>query len=178
MAQQQMLRSEVLEEILRERTNYYFSKKKQIDFWLLISPPFLSSPLLLEKIQKTNFYEQHKELITVDSIYTFSSVLISTDKEFIKWIKLRLGYFENIMDLEGKNSSKYEYAADGIYGFLDWTKNLDENEKENEKDNEKSTKTLLISRPRFLHPGLLIGKYKKVLDSYYKLQNTFSNKIE
>jgi hypothetical protein len=170
MAQQQMLRSEVLEEILRERTNYYFSKKKQIDFWLLISPSFLSSPLLLEKIQKTNFYEQHKELITVDSIYTFSSVLISTDKEFIKWIKLRLGYFENIME---ENTTKSEYAADGIYGFLDWNKELNENE----KDMEQKSGNLLISRPRFLHPGLLIGKYKKVLDSYYKLQNKLSNKI-
>jgi len=41
MSQIDMLENQVLEEILRERANYYFSKNKNIDFWLLISPNFL-----------------------------------------------------------------------------------------------------------------------------------------
>ena len=35
MSQIDMLENQVLEEILRERANYYLSKNKNIDFWLL-----------------------------------------------------------------------------------------------------------------------------------------------
>ena len=61
MSQKQMLKNEVLEEILRERTSYYFSKNKKIDFWILISPTFLNFFNFYEKIKKTNFYNQQEK---------------------------------------------------------------------------------------------------------------------
>jgi hypothetical protein len=67
MSQIDMLENQVLEEILRERANYYLSKNKNIDFWLLISPTFLKINNLLEKIKQTNFYKQQKTKISSDT---------------------------------------------------------------------------------------------------------------
>ena len=48
---------------------------------------------------------------TTDGIVVFFNVLISTDIEFIKWIKLRLGFFEELNNpLLNKN-----YNSNGIY---------------------------------------------------------------
>jgi hypothetical protein len=155
MSQKQMLQNQVLEEILRERANYYFSKKRTLDFWMCISPDFLKRLSILKKLKLTNFYiQQQKEILytSQEKEYNFYSVLISSDKEFIKWIKLRLGYFENIDD-KIEEGSRTSYISDGIYGVI----NLNKNEKISPL---KSTKT-------FLHPHILINNYKKVLDLYY-----------
>ena len=63
MSQIDMLENQVLEEILRERAAYYYSKDKSIDFWLSISPSFLEDNYLNEKIKETNFYTQQKKNI-------------------------------------------------------------------------------------------------------------------
>lgn len=71
------LEEEPIEEVLRERTNYYNSINKPIDFWLLIAPDFLNT----------------KELNYVQSrIKKPSAVIISTNPVFINWIKLRVTY--------------------------------------------------------------------------------------
>nr|YP_009297199.1 hypothetical protein Psor_067 [Porphyridium sordidum]AOM66542.1 hypothetical protein Psor_067 [Porphyridium sordidum] len=71
------LEEEPIEEVLRERTNYYNSINKPIDFWLLIDPDFLNS----------------KELIYVQSrIKKPSAAIVSTNPVFINWIKLRVSY--------------------------------------------------------------------------------------
>jgi hypothetical protein len=150
MSQKQMLENEVLEEILRERASYYFSKKRNLDFWVLISPDFLNVAGIKEKIRSTNFYNQQKKNITYNKNYDFYSVLISSDIEFIKWIKLRLGYFENIFD---EKEIKSSYISDGIYGII-----------EGNKTEEYSP---LQSNKNFLHPDILLNKYKKALEVYY-----------
>ena len=155
MSQKQMLQSEVLEEILRERANYYISKKKSLDFWVLISPEFLKSFSLLEKIKETNFYNQQKNAISYsfkENNYDFYSALVSSDKEFITWISLRLGYFESIEGLS-KKEIKTSHISDGVQGVLEWTKT-------NKISPLKSNKNLL-------HPEILINKYKKALEIYY-----------
>nr|YP_008965621.1 conserved hypothetical plastid protein [Porphyridium purpureum]BAO23597.1 conserved hypothetical plastid protein [Porphyridium purpureum] len=71
------LEEEPIEEVLRERTNYYNSINKPIDFWLLVDPDFLNS----------------KELSYVQlRIKKPSAVIISTNPVFINWIKLRVSY--------------------------------------------------------------------------------------
>jgi hypothetical protein len=151
MSQKQMLENEVLEEILRERATYYFSKKKILDFWLLIAPTFLKSMNLMKKIKATRFYKQQIANITSDIDYDFYSVLISSDKEFIKWIKLRLGYFEDLNDTENLNE-EINFTSDGISGTL----------------TIGSVESILKSNQRLLHPDILINKYKKGLEMYYK----------
>jgi hypothetical protein len=78
-SQQFLLTEEPLEEILRERIEYYRRKKMPIDFWLLPSPKFLDIPQL--KDVKTKCPEK-------------CVAIISTNQILITWLKLRL---QNVM---------------------------------------------------------------------------------
>lgn len=72
-----LMNEEPIEEILRERTNYYQSIKKDIDFWFVMNPSFVHAPSL-EHVQK-----QLREP---------SAAIISLDSQFIQWLKLRIGF--------------------------------------------------------------------------------------
>nr|YP_010850350.1 hypothetical protein Ycf54 [Lophurella caespitosa]WGH13239.1 hypothetical protein Ycf54 [Lophurella caespitosa] len=69
------LDQEPIEEILRERTQYYNSCKKEIDFWFVLNPHFLSS---LD--DKFNYSDNNQSF----------AAIVSLDKQFIQWLKLRL----------------------------------------------------------------------------------------
>nr|YP_009394465.1 hypothetical protein [Vertebrata thuyoides]ARW63027.1 hypothetical protein [Vertebrata thuyoides] len=73
------LDQEPMEEILRERTNYYISSNKEIDFWFTLNPCF--------------YYDINKSL---NKKYTHKSLaaIISLDKDFIQWLKLRVAFVE------------------------------------------------------------------------------------
>ncbi|WP_288246951.1 MgPME-cyclase complex family protein [uncultured Prochlorococcus sp.] len=68
---------EPLEEILKERVRNYKENNKEIDFWLLKNPSFL---------QTTQFVD-----LTSKIPYPPAAVL-STDKKFITFLKLRLEF--------------------------------------------------------------------------------------
>ena len=68
---------EPIEEILKERTRNYKENKKEIDFWLLKNPSFLKSP---------EFVDLSK------LIPSTPAAVISTDKKFITFLKLRLEF--------------------------------------------------------------------------------------
>lgn len=68
---------EPLEEILRERTNYYISINKEIDFWFIVNPEFINMPNL------KNLRMQ---------LRAPTAAIISFDKQFIQWLKLRIGF--------------------------------------------------------------------------------------
>jgi len=143
MSQTDFIKNQVLEEVLRERANYYFSKNKVLDFWISISPSFIKDLELEQKIKETNFYIQKKE-----EKPDYIVALISLDKEFINWIQLRLGYFENIND---QLNSKY--ISDGIYGSF----NLNLLKKVN------GNFSPLKSNKNFLNPNIIINGYKKII---------------
>lgn len=65
---------EPLEEILKERRRNYKENNREIDFWLLISPLFLKCAELKELYNK---------------IPKPQAAVISTDKKFIIFLKLR-----------------------------------------------------------------------------------------
>ena len=65
---------EPLEEILKERRRNYMENNKNIDFWLLIKPQFLKSSELKDLYEK---------------IPSPQAAVISTDKKFITFLKLR-----------------------------------------------------------------------------------------
>lgn len=71
------LYQEPIEEILRERTQYYRSLNKELDFWFTLRPDFI--PLLDNK----NHYF---------SIPDSLAAIVSLDKDFIQWLKLRVGF--------------------------------------------------------------------------------------
>ena len=74
-SRQFLISQEPLEEVLRERIQYYCRTKKRIDFWLLPSPKFL---------QAENF-KSLKNKFPQNCI-----AIASTNKIFISWLKLRL----------------------------------------------------------------------------------------
>ena len=68
---------EPIEEILKERMRNYKENNKQIDFWLLKNPSFL----------KTNQFVDLKTKIPSPP-----AAILSTDKKFITFLKLRLEF--------------------------------------------------------------------------------------
>jgi hypothetical protein len=161
MSQKDLIQNQVLEEILRERTNYYVSKKKTTDFWTMISPTFIKELKINEKITATNFYLQHEREITGDTDNAFYASLVSLDKEFINWIQLRLGYFENLGNTIDSKLRR-EYVSDGIAGeFL--------------LSDLKNTSPLDYDA-NFINPDLILERYKSVLDLYYRGDRSSSAK--
>ena len=76
-SQRFLLEEEPLDEVLKERRRYYQEQEKEIDFWLIKQPAFLESP----------------ELAAVKEACPQPAVaVVSTDKTFITWLKLRLEY--------------------------------------------------------------------------------------
>ena len=72
--------------------NFYFNQDKKKDFWLIPFPEFVKDQNFLEKIKETNFYNQKTPLFFSSNLVA----LISSNEDFIKWVELRVGYFENI----------------------------------------------------------------------------------
>ncbi len=68
---------EPLEEILKERVRNYKENNKEIDFWLLKNPTFL----------KSNKFNDLRAKIPVPP-----AAVLSTDKKFITFLKLRLEF--------------------------------------------------------------------------------------
>ena len=68
---------EPLEEILKERERNYKENNKEIDFWLLKNPSFLQANQFLDLKSK---------------IPSPPAAVISTDKKFITFLKLRLEF--------------------------------------------------------------------------------------
>ena len=111
MSKLEIFKNNVIEEVLRERANYYFSKNRANDFWLIESPEFIQSQSILKKIEKLNFFEKNQ-----NSEYF---VIISSDKVFINWLALRIGYFEALTTSE-KNSKSIPYTINGIKGNIQY----------------------------------------------------------
>ena len=145
MSQQDILLNQVFEEIFRERTSYYTAQKKIIDFWLLVSPRFIEEQKLSIKIKKTRFFVDKKDKILVTcpsgESKEFYAVIISTDEDYIRWLKLRLGYFEEIEDLNDKAIIP-RATSNGVCGSLCV------------KENEKEPNLDLEIRILDLHPNI------------------------
>ncbi|MBE9041693.1 DUF2488 family protein [Oscillatoriales cyanobacterium LEGE 11467] len=70
-----LLEEEPIEEVIRERTRNYQEREKEIDFWVVKQPAFLEAP---EMNATKNQCPQP------------AVAIISTDRQFITWLKLRL----------------------------------------------------------------------------------------
>ena len=72
-----LLEEEPLEEVLRERVRNYHEQEKEIDFWLVKQPAFLETPSM----------GAIKAKCPQPAV-----AIISTNSQFITWLKLRLEY--------------------------------------------------------------------------------------
>lgn len=155
MAQKDFLENQCLEEIFRERTTYFLSRKKPRNFWLTFSPDFLFDVSFFQKLKKTQFYKQKKDLFSTTLFNnTFQSnffvSVVSSEKEFIDWLQLRLGYFENL-SVSSSNSDS-TFVSDGITGFF----------------SSNSSVNPLKGSFDYLHPDILLQRNAKFLEFYYK----------
>lgn len=76
-SQRFLLEEEPFQEVLKERTRYYHENEKEIDFWLVKQPAFIEAPSMLSIKGKCP---------------QPSVAVISTNSQFITWLKLRLEY--------------------------------------------------------------------------------------
>ena len=76
-SQKFLLEEEPLDEVLRERIRDYHAKEKEIDFWLVKQPAFLEAPEMAAVKAKTP---------------QPACAIVSTNEQFIIWLKLRLEY--------------------------------------------------------------------------------------
>ena len=76
-SQRFLLEEEPIDEVLKERTRYYHEQEKEIDFWLVKQPAFLEAPEMAEVKAKCP---------------QPSVAIVSTNPDFITWLKLRLEY--------------------------------------------------------------------------------------
>ncbi len=76
-SQKFLTEDEPIGEVLKERTRDYAEKGKDIDFWLIKRPAFLEAP----------------EMATIKATCPQpAAAIVSTNKQFITWLKLRLEY--------------------------------------------------------------------------------------
>ncbi|MEL7142981.1 MAG: MgPME-cyclase complex family protein [Cyanobacteria bacterium J06554_3] len=76
-SQRFLLEEEPFDEVLQERYRRYKSEEREVDFWLIKQPAFLEAPELAEIKAKCP---------------QPSAAVVSTDKTFVTWLKLRLEY--------------------------------------------------------------------------------------
>ena len=74
-SQKFLIEEEPFEEVLRERKVNYEETNKDIDFWQVLQPAFLEAPEMAEIKAKCP---------------QPSVAVVSTNKQFINWLKLRL----------------------------------------------------------------------------------------
>jgi hypothetical protein len=118
-----------------------------------MSPTFINYLELGQKITQTNFYNQQKDEILSGGDREFYGSIVSLDRDFINWIKLRLGYFEDILqneDPEFKNS----FVSDGISGSF---------------SSVSSNISPLKYNGKMINPDVILQKYKSVLSLYYSM---------
>ncbi len=76
-SQKFLIEEEPLHEVFEERQRYYRENQKEIDFWLVKQPAFLEAPEMAELKR---------------SCPQPCVAVISTNQQFITWLKLRLEY--------------------------------------------------------------------------------------
>ena len=158
MSQKDLLQNQVIEEILREKSSYYAAQGKVPDYWILISPKFLQEEKIKKELRETKFFKNQKQKIVLKSNENkdleFYAALVSLDQEFMNWIKLRLGYFEELLQPKETILSD-SYVSDGVFGNIlvkDWSSN---------------TNNLLDSNTSFIHPDIISSKLIDSIKSFY-----------
>jgi hypothetical protein len=145
-SQKDFLQNQVIEELIRERSNYYIAENKSTDYWILNSPEFVKNSQLKEKIKLSSFYKAKQNEIVKNNEEYFSSIL-TFNKEFFVWMQLRLGDFEDI-NLIYDNKLK-DFRVDGIKGeFILDTSDLN----------------ILKSKSNKIHPDLMVLKFSNFVE--------------
>ena len=148
MSQQDLLKNEIIEELLREKSYHYISQNKNPDFWILISPDFLNDKEINNKLKKSAFYKLYKDQIIVSEFKNsseFYGCIVSTDETLVTWLKVRLGDFEEINNIR---ETEKIYKVNGLYGIT-------------------NDKNILKSNNNKVHPELIKTRFSTFLSVIY-----------
>lgn len=156
MSQKQMFQNDVVEEILRERTDFYITNNKEIDFWIVTSPSLFYKENFQKRLKRTKFYNQSLNEIQDQKGNNSFAVLITTDRSFANWIQLRLGYFESWDNY--KSTKNNNIVSDGIAELI------------NKKEFESIK--LFDSNSELLHPSIRLKQIEAILN----LVNSYKEK--
>jgi Protein of unknown function (DUF2488) len=96
-SQRFLIQEEPIAEVLKERTRYYHEQEQEIDFWLVEQPAFLEAPEMAEIKAKCP---------------QPAAAIISTNSQFITWLKLRLEYV-----ITGEFQSPSETIPEAVASF-------------------------------------------------------------
>jgi Protein of unknown function (DUF2488) len=96
-SQRFLIQQEPIAEVLKERTRYYHEQEQEIDFWLVEQPAFLEAPEMAQIKAKCP---------------QPAAAIISTNSQFITWLKLRLEYV-----ITGEFQSPSETIPEAVASF-------------------------------------------------------------
>jgi len=154
MSQLEMFKKSVLEESLRERSNYYIARNIPVDFWITVHPDFLKEDSVQKVLAATSFKKRLEDYKNPDENYYLPSFIeeetyacfITSNKEFFKWIKLRIGCFENENLIYTSN-----FYSNGIEGELEFPKDSDLIKKIFSDNKHFLNKKIRIERETFIN---------------------------
>jgi hypothetical protein len=159
MSQREILLGQVIEEILREKTNRHVTLGVSPDFWLLVSPFFIGEEKLDAKIRTSKFYQDKKDSVIVEwaggGYQEFYAALVTPDENYMNWIKLRLGYFEDI-EASRDSLASTSYTSDGVCGTLMIS------------EDDKFRTMVLASNYQKMHPDVMDHGLCNKIDSFYR----------
>jgi len=112
MSEVDFLKIQSIEEILRERANYYTLEKSNQNYWIIVNPLFIRTAKIFESLKNTIFYSQNKN-------NTSYVTLISTNEAFVNWLHLRIGYFESLNTHNKNINLLKEIKSDGVIGQIE-----------------------------------------------------------
>ena len=98
---------------------------------------FIKNFNLINQIKNSNFYKDNKNNLE------YLCSIVSSDKKYIQWIELRLGYFEDIKNINSKNY----YTSDGISGSF-----------------EINNENILIENKLKIDPNFIAKEYEYIID--------------
>lgn len=173
MSQVDFFENQVIEEILRERATFYHFQKKIRDFWLVLQPSFLQDSQLQEKMTRTWFYNsqiKRPENSEQKGLYFVS--LVSLDKNFIQWIALRTGHFEDLGSVEHTTDNSdsittqsltthqslttQSFTSNGMIGSFD-------------KNPFSCLCCPFTSQAKKIHPKILSHKYQRAMRFFHEV---------
>ena len=95
--QQNLIKNIVIEEFLREKSNYFISERKNTNFWIISFPTFLKNDFFKNKLEKSIFYQLIQNKIFKNN-QEYSFFILTFNKDFFLWIQLRIGEFKYIQN--------------------------------------------------------------------------------
>lgn len=129
MTKTDFYKNEGLEEIFRERSTYYLENNEKRNFWIISFPSSIPESYFYKCLKTSNFFKEKNQKNLEQEPFV---IIISTNKRYINWLQLRIGFFEKLFTLINLQNymEKKDFYSNGITGrikFLNYKNHLKSN---------------------------------------------------